>query len=146
MPPKSVKFQWPMGKMDELEEYSTCDPQRKPTEEFFINEVRNSIKEVRDGDCTNLWLLIDSLKGLSDSEIKSGFETWLWAIGTVLGAKTCREIGQQVCQEEEFTLKEALQLMEIHHHKEANKYGLSETASWDEIYRQQDTQIPLFEV
>jgi len=119
---------------------------KDPEEERFANRVRQNIANIRRGEYHNLGLFIDSLKNLIDLQVTSGFHTWHYATGTLLGADTCREIGQRVCEEEEFTLEEASQLMEIYHHKEAKKYGLFDTASWDEIFQAQNTQIPVFQI
>lgn len=107
------KFQWPRGTQAELSVYPNGHPQRIPTEEYFANQVRKDIRGVRSGDgnhLPNLWLLIDSLKELNDRSLNSGFNSWLWAIESVLGADTCREIGERVCREEGFTIEEGLYL------------------------------------
>jgi hypothetical protein len=100
-----TEFVWPKGTAIELRVYPTEHPQRKPTEQYFEEEVRRSINEVRNGEYANVWLLVASLKGLNEDG-RYGFETWYWAIGGVLGKETCREIGRKVCDEEKFTIKE----------------------------------------
>lgn len=105
------KFQWPKGTQAELRLYPADHPQRKLTEEYFVEEVRRNIRDVRSGNYVNLWLLVDSLKNLNDPEVRAGFDTWLWAIKGVLGVDTCREIGKRVCEEEGFTIEEGMRLM-----------------------------------
>lgn len=130
------KFQWPKGTQAELQVYPADHPQRKPTEEYFADEVRRNINDVRSGrDYINLWLLIDSLKNLSDNQVSAGFHTWLWAIEGVLGTDGCQAVGKRVCEEMSFTIEEGERLRE--------EYRLKETASWDQINkRRNQRRIP----
>lgn len=135
-------FQWPKGTQAELKVYPKNHPQRKPTEEYFAEDcVRHDIRDVRSGEYVNLWLLIDSLKNLEDPTVSAGFHTWLWAIEGVLGGDSCREIGKRVCAEEKFTIEEGNRLMEDYRRQEAKKYGLPETASWEEIRAKEQEAI-----
>lgn len=95
-PAEKEKFLWPHGERKYLRVYSANDPKRKPTEAWFANDVRRNIADVRSGEYVNLWLLIESLEGLTDRRFDAGFETWLWAIEAVLGEDTCRSIGKTV--------------------------------------------------
>lgn len=107
------KFQWPLGTQAQLKVYPKNHPQRIPTELYFANQVREDIRGVRSADpnhLPNLWLLIDSLKEINNPTIRAGFNTWLWAIESVLGGESCREIGLRVCREEGFTIDEGLHL------------------------------------
>lgn len=132
-------FRWPQGTAVELKVYPPNHPQRKPTERYFAQSVRRDINDVREHrDFVNLWLLIDSLKNLSDPSVKSGFHTWLWAIEGVLGNDSCKEIGKRVCEEEKFTVEEGERLMEVYRQQEGEKYGLGKNASWDKIHRARD--------
>jgi hypothetical protein len=131
---KKVQFQWPQGTQAQLKVYPANHPQRKPTEEYFAGVVRDNIRQARSGDYVNLWLMIESLKDLSDPHPQhSGFHSFFWAIQSVLGDDSCRKIGEQVCKDENFTLEEAERHMEDYRRQEAVKYGLAETASWDEV-------------
>ncbi len=104
---EAEKFLWPRSERKYLRVYSAKDPKRKPTEAWFANDIRRNIADVRAGEYVNLWLLIESLEGLTDRRFDAGFETWLWAIEAVLGEDTCRSIGKTVCKMEGFTLEEA---------------------------------------
>jgi len=107
------KFQWPKGTYAELEVYTEDNPQLAPTMQYFAEEVRRNIRFVREGKLegpTNLWLLIDSLRNLTDPNTRAGFHTWLWAMERVLGVERCRAIGKQVCADESFTIAEGLHL------------------------------------
>ena len=131
---KKVEFQWPKGTQAQLQVYPANHPQRKPTEEYFAGVVRDNIRQSRNGEYVNTWLMIESLKDLSDPQPQhSGFHSFFWAIQGVLGDDSCREIGKRVCEQEGFTLEEAERHMEDHRRQEATKYGLTESASWDEI-------------
>src|SRR5260370_40234744 len=99
-------FRWPQGARADLSVYPKDHPQRQPAEEYFANNVRGVIYDVRNGGTVNLWVLVCSLKNLRDSNDSPRFDTWLWAIDAVLGGDTCREIGERVCKEEGFTLEE----------------------------------------
>lgn len=105
-PAEIAKFRWPSGTKAQLKVYPEFHPQRKPAEAYFANQVRKDIQDVRRGNTVNLWLLIESLKNLTDRRHTSGFHTWLWAIEGVLGADTCRAIGKAVCEQEHFTVEE----------------------------------------
>lgn len=109
-PTEALKFRWPSGTQAQLKVYPKSHPQRKPTEAYFANQVRKDIQDVRHGNAVNLWLLIESLKNLTDRRNTSGFHTWLWAIEGVLGADTCRAIGKAVCEQEHFTIEEGERL------------------------------------
>lgn len=129
-------FQWPSGTGAELKVYPADHPQRKLTEEYFANEVRQTIKDVRSGrEYINLWLLTDSLKNLKDPSVRAGFDTWLWAIAGVLGEETCKAIGERVCREESFTLEETERLWEDYRRQQAEEYRLPKNASWEEIQK-----------
>lgn len=129
------RFKWPKGTQAELKVYPQDHPQRRPTEEYFANQVRRDITDVRSGrEYANLWLLIESLQDLSDPKPQnSGFHSWLWAIEGVLGADACRQIGERVCSEEGFTVEEGEHLVEVYRSRKAKDCDLPETASWEEI-------------
>ena len=134
MDENQVEFQWPSGTQAQLRVYPQDHPQRKPTEEYFEGVVRNNIEQARGGDYTNLWLMIESLKDLSDPQPHHhGFHSFFWAIEGVLGADSCREIGKKACKAERFTLKEAERHMEDYRRKEAESLNLKKSATWDEI-------------
>lgn len=110
-----ANFRHPEGTTSQLRVYSADHPMRVPTEQYFAQSIRDSINDVRNGVYHNLWLLVESLKGVNDPEsTDSGFESWEWRIGCVLGSQTCIEIGKQVCQEQNFTLEEAKELLRQH--------------------------------
>lgn len=126
-------FQWPQGKCADLKVYAADDPQRKPTEDWFADNILQSINDVRRGVYRNAWLLAESLKEPNSQNNKFGFQTWLWAIEAVLGAETCCQIGKKVCEEQNYTLEEAKQHYEDQRKQEALSLGLSEDAGWKEI-------------
>lgn len=129
-----VQFQWPQGLEAQLTVYPMNHPQRKPTEEYFAGVVREDIGHSRGGNYSNTMLMIESLRDLSNPQPQNhGFHTFYGKIRRVLGDDSCREIGKRVCEEEGFTLEEAERHMEDHRRQEATKYGLAETASWDEV-------------
>jgi hypothetical protein len=129
------QFHWPKGTQAELKIYTDDDPQRAPTEEYFENQVRRDINDVRNGVYYNLLLLITSLQNLKGESGKAGFDTWLWAITGVLGAETCKRIGKQVCEEEQFTIEEGECLMENYRRKSAEDLGISPDSTWDKIWK-----------
>ena len=132
------KFLWPQGTEDSLVVYSDDHPQRKPTEEYFANIVRRVISDIRFGTLDSLNLLIDSLRNLTDSEINSGFDTWLWAFKGVLGSETCKKIGEAVCSEMNFTIEEGENVLNQVRIRSAIKLELNENASWEEIQEERN--------
>jgi hypothetical protein len=119
---KKVEFQWPKGTQAQLQVYPANHPQRKPTEEYFAGVVRDNIRQSRNGKYDETWLMIESLKDLSDPQPQRfGFHSFFWAIQGVLGDDSCREIGKRVCEQEGFTLEEAERHMEDHRRREAKK-------------------------
>lgn len=84
--------------------YAKDDPKRAATERFLATQIKNKLvralnpnpASAYDREC--LVQLVEALAA-ANGMVAPSFDTWFPNITLVLGRPTCREIGNNVCQE-----------------------------------------------